>query len=118
MNVPIWPSLAALFFVLIVIPLSLWLFKSLDRLRPAQTGPLRIVHRTVLGPREQLAIVRVGDKTLVIGITAHAINTLCELSDIELDRSPELLAGTHTNTLSSFAKAHPFAALLQGLKKR
>ena len=81
MNVSIWPSLLALFFVLVLIPLSLWLIRSVRQLQPAQKGPLVVLHRNVVGPREQLAIVRAGNKTLLVGITSQSIQTLCELSE-------------------------------------
>jgi flagellar biosynthetic protein FliO len=117
MSTPIWPSLAALFIVLVAIPLSLWLFKFFGRLHPSQAGPLRIVHRTALGPREHMAIVKAGERTLLIGITAQSINTLCELNDVDLEtqQSSERLAHVRSNTTTS--PLHPFAALLQRLRK-
>jgi len=44
-------------------------------------GPLQLVHVIVLGPRERMALVKVGARYLVVGITGQQINTLAEVGD-------------------------------------
>jgi len=45
-------------------------------------GPLQLVHVIALGPRERLALVKVGGRYLVVGITPTSINRVTEMSDI------------------------------------
>jgi len=46
-------------------------------------GPLQLVHVIALGPRERLALVKIGARYLVVGITPTQINRVTELSDIK-----------------------------------
>ena len=46
-------------------------------------GPLQLVHVIALGPRERLALVKVGGRHLVIGITPNNVNRISELYDIQ-----------------------------------
>lgn len=45
-------------------------------------GPLQLVHVIALGPRERLALVKIGARYLVVGITPTSINRVAEMSDI------------------------------------
>jgi flagellar protein FliO/FliZ len=45
-------------------------------------GPLQLVHVIALGPRERLALVKVGDRYLVVGITPSSISRVAELDAI------------------------------------
>ena len=46
-------------------------------------GPLQLVHVIALGPRERLALVKVGARYLVVGITPNNVNRIAELDDIQ-----------------------------------
>jgi flagellar biosynthetic protein FliO len=46
-------------------------------------GPLQLVHVVPLGPRERLALVKVGGRYLVVGITPTSISRVAELCDIQ-----------------------------------
>ena len=46
-------------------------------------GPLQLVHVIPLGPRERLALVKVGGRYLVVGITPNNVNRISELYDIQ-----------------------------------
>jgi flagellar biosynthetic protein FliO len=46
-------------------------------------GPLQLIHVIALGPRERLALVKIGTRYLVVGITPNNINRIAELSDIQ-----------------------------------
>ena len=48
----------------------------------SSAGPLQLVHVIALGPRERLALVKVGAKYLVVGITPTTISRIAELHDI------------------------------------
>ncbi len=61
-------------------------------------GFYKVLAMSALGPREKVALVEVGDTWLVLGMTAHSINTLHSMpaGSIELD-NPQ-------NPAASFAK--------------
>ena len=79
MNSSILPSLMSFVAVIVMIPVALWLFKRTRALRSGADGPLSIVAALGVGPRERIAVVRAGDRTLLLGITAQSVNLLCEL---------------------------------------
>jgi flagellar biosynthetic protein FliO len=47
-------------------------------------GPLQLVHVIALGPRERIALVKVGARHLVVGITATNINMLTEVAGADV----------------------------------
>lgn len=61
-------------------------------------GPLQLVHVIALGPRERLALVKVGGRYLVVGITPTSISRVAELYDIQ-DNVKE---GVHTEVPDIF----------------
>lgn len=65
-----------------------WVMKRVQRSRyPGAEGragtAVEIVATTALGPNRALHLVRVGDQTILIGATEHAITTVARLSDDE-----------------------------------
>ncbi|MGE0801598.1 MAG: flagellar biosynthetic protein FliO [Lautropia sp.] len=72
-------SFAVLVLVILAIPLVLWLVKRLSQLPGSNQGPLAVAASLSVGPRERIAVVRVEDRWLLVGITAGSINTLAEL---------------------------------------
>lgn len=54
---------------------SLWLIKRLSAPRGPAAG-LKVLGGVAIGSRERLVLVEVGDKVLVLGVTANNINTL------------------------------------------
>ncbi|MCE5272859.1 flagellar biosynthetic protein FliO [bacterium] len=105
--------------ILIVIGL-LYLFLYLLRRffqRPGSLGPasgqFQLLQQFHLGPKKQLALVKVCGRVLLLGVTDSSINTLLEISD-----EAEL-----KNVLASFenapgAKAQNFREIYQGLLRR
>jgi flagellar protein FliO/FliZ len=63
-------------------------------------GPLQLVHVIALGPRERLALVKVGGRYLVVGITATSISRVAELSDIQetLHTPPSIAENSYRET--------------------
>jgi flagellar protein FliO/FliZ len=64
-------------------------------------GPLQLVHVIAVGPRERLALVKIGGRYLVVGITPASITRVAELSDIqdnltepEKDNVQDIFTGT------------------------
>jgi len=46
-------------------------------------GPLQLLHVVAVGPKERLALVKIGGRYLVVGITPASITRVAELSDIQ-----------------------------------
>jgi len=58
----------------------------------SSTGPMQLRHVIALGPRERLALVKVGSRFLVVGVTAAGISAVAEFTDESLeaeDTAPE-----------------------------
>jgi flagellar protein FliO/FliZ len=66
------------------------LFKRWRGAFGGSAGPLHLVHVIALGPRERLALVKVGARYLVVGITPTTISRIAELDDVQdaATRSP------------------------------
>jgi flagellar biosynthetic protein FliO len=56
-------------------------------------GPLQLRHVIALGPRERLALVKVGSRFLVVGVTAAGISAVAEFTDESLDSDAAADAG-------------------------
>jgi flagellar biogenesis protein FliO len=50
-----------------------------------RAGPMQLRHVIALGPRERLALVKVGSRFLVVGVTAAGISAVAEFTDDSLD---------------------------------
>jgi flagellar biosynthetic protein FliO len=90
MTYSIVPSVLALLFVLGSIPVALWVLKQSKGLGNKQAkgnskNHLALVHRLQVGPREQIAVLQVAGKTLLVGITAHTIQTLADLENVTVE---------------------------------
>ena len=62
-------------------------------------GPMQLRHVLALGPRERLALVKVGAKYLVVGVTTAGISAVAEFSDSTLEE------GEHAHTAGNLAPA-------------
>lgn len=85
-------SFAVLIGVILSIPLVLWLVKRLSQWPgSAEQGPLSIPASITVGPRERIAVLKAGERTLLVGITAQSIQLLTELDGgaIELPEAPK-----------------------------
>jgi len=81
----IWALLKLAFFLGLVSALA-WAFtRFLARRFPGMPPgfPVRVLAQVGLGPRRQIGLLRVGRRTLVVGITDGFIGTLAELDEEE-----------------------------------
>ena len=46
-------------------------------------GLVRIMSRTVVGPRQSLVLLRVGQRVVLVGVSSDRIDRVCEISDAE-----------------------------------
>lgn len=65
-----------LFAVIALILLLAWLARRAGLVRHGQGGQMKVVGSTMLGPRQRLVMVEVGDTCLVLGVSAGEIRTL------------------------------------------
>jgi flagellar protein FliO/FliZ len=74
----ILPMLLALAFVLALIPLAVWVMKKLGGAQPAlaQSAGLQVITQLPLGARERVVVLEAGDRWLLLGVTAAAINRI------------------------------------------
>lgn len=82
-------SVLMLLLVLAAVPACLWAMKRLQTLKlnlPGAQAPraMQVVSQLSLGPRERLVTVRVGHRTLVLGVTAQQVALVTELAEGEL----------------------------------
>ena len=94
-------SFGVLLLVVLSIPLVLWPGNRTN-------GLLSMPASLTVGPREQIAVVKVGERVLVVGITSQQIQLLTEL-----DGLPEVPAFP----AAAGASTSGFGALLAGLQK-
>jgi flagellar biosynthetic protein FliO len=71
-----------LFFLVLLFCAALWLLRRSHH-PGVRNGAMQIAERHVIGPGQQLMIVRVGGQTLLLGVCAQSVNLLSTL-DAEL----------------------------------
>ncbi len=74
-------SVAVLLLVVAAIPVVLWVVSRLSRLPSRSNRTLSLSASLALGARERVAIVKVGERWLVLGVTAGAITLLREFDE-------------------------------------
>jgi flagellar protein FliO/FliZ len=86
----------------LVIGLIFVLAKVGKKFHPGVSAPdraLKIISMLSLGTKEKVALIQVGKKQLLIGVTPHCINTLLDLAEpIDLENNPQV---TEKNRLSA-----------------
>lgn len=77
--------LAALAFVLGLIALAVWGLRrwGAGALRQGARLPVEVVQRLPLGPKAGLAVVRVGEKVLVVSHGEGGVHTLCDVDEAD-----------------------------------
>lgn len=87
-------SLAGTMFTLVAVLLLAWfLLRWLTKRMPAQAGSrhIKLLDRVAVAPDKCLVLVRVAEKTMLVGMSSHAIEKLCDIEDPEgaLDAQPD-----------------------------
>ena len=101
------PSLTAFLFVVLMIPVALWLMRRGQALRGAGAGSLSMVAGLNVGPRERIAVVRAADRYLVVGITGQSMTLLATLDESPQAEGAQAPAGAAFATLLN--RFHPNA---------
>lgn len=77
--------LLSLVFVMVLIGITLRLFgRYLPGAAARPRSFMNVLARESLGPHQSLALVQVGPKVLLVGLTDQSMTTLCEFSEGEL----------------------------------
>ncbi|GIE27949.1 hypothetical protein Ait01nite_009940 [Actinoplanes italicus] len=85
------PLVLRVTFALLVVLLLMWLLARAVR-RPylmRRTGPLTVLDRQQLGRGSSVAVVRVADRALVLGVTDQQVNLLGEADVDAFETEPE-----------------------------
>lgn len=107
-------SVMSLAIVLVLVAATLWgLRRLVPSLRhPVTSDAIRVVARTALTPRHQLALVECGDRTLLIGVSPDRLHALGEIGSPA--RQSGAVAGHERETNSiSFGGSDGFDQLLE-----
>jgi flagellar protein FliO/FliZ len=81
--------ISALVVVLVCIYVCIYLLKKFMKRRTTaggREGLLEVLETAYLGPRKTISLVRVADKSVLLGITENQINILTELGDEETSK--------------------------------
>ena len=88
-------GVGALAIVLVLVGGATWVVRRwLPAARAGESAVLRVVARTSLSPKHSLALVRLGRRFLLVGVSGDRVNTLCDVHDA--DEVSELAARTGT----------------------
>ncbi|MFC3338461.1 flagellar biosynthetic protein FliO [Paracandidimonas soli] len=78
---------ASLISILALIFLLAWMVRRIGWVRGGSSRPMHLVSTQSLGPRAQLAMVEVGGRCLVLGVTAHQVTLLDTLPAEQVQRA-------------------------------
>lgn len=67
--------------VILFIVVLAYILRKLQWFQRANNADIRVVSSTALGARERIAIIRAGERHLLVGITPTAISLLCDFGD-------------------------------------
>jgi flagellar biogenesis protein FliO len=81
----LWRVLLAVAIVTLVILALRWLGRRFLGLpaSPGAAGPLQVLYRSTLGPRQQLLLIQLGRRLVLAANSATQVNPLCEITDPE-----------------------------------
>ena len=83
-------TLLGLLLVLSCIAFLAWLLRRTGRFNATANGQMKIVAGLSLGPRERAILLQVGEKQILVGVTAQQIQTLHVLEqNIDTNNSDE-----------------------------
>ncbi|MDT8370532.1 MAG: flagellar biosynthetic protein FliO [Gammaproteobacteria bacterium] len=82
-------TLFGLLLVLTSIAFVAWILRRTNRFTSSANGQLRLVAGLSLGPRERAILLQVGEQQILVGVTAHQIQTLHVLESPLVDNKAE-----------------------------
>jgi len=82
-------TLFGLLLVLASIAFVAWLLRRTNRFTSSANGQMKIVAGLSLGPRERALLLQVGEQQILVGVTAHQVQTLHVLDTPIVDKKVE-----------------------------
>lgn len=73
--------MAALLLVIVLIVFLSWIIKRLNRVNIGLNSSMAILASTHLGMKEKMALVKVGERFLLVGIAAGSVTLLCDFGE-------------------------------------
>ena len=116
MSAPLGQALLAFLLIVIAIPVALVMLRRFRMFHPAGGQVIRLSGGIALGPRERIAVVEVGGRWLVVGITAQSINLLATLDSPPAGLPAATLPATAEGMAATSAVS--FSRLLATLRGR
>lgn len=98
-------TLLGLVLVIGCIMLVAWLFKSSNRFHTSANGQMKVITGLMVGQRERLVVVQVGDEQLLLGITPQNITTLHKLEQPLSENKQSAAPGDFANKLKQMMSA-------------
>lgn len=98
-NIDALSMITSLLMVLVLIIASAWVLKKFTMVNRSVSG-MKVISSLPLGHKEKLIVVEVGEKQLLLGVSAQSINLIKELDEpleINANFTPEL-----SQTISRF----------------
>lgn len=95
----------ALGIVLAVIgALYLGLKRWAPSIRSSESSPVRVVARTVIGPRQSVVLMQIGRRMVLVGVSPDRIDCVCEIADADevASLSAQTAASETRNPFSSW----------------
>jgi flagellar protein FliO/FliZ len=107
--------ISALAVVIAVVYGALYLLRKLmgRRYGGANGGSLEVLQTTYVGPHKAISLVRVGRRSVLVGVTDNQISTLTELDSDETD---EIVAQVDCRTAKTESFSRVFAGAVDKLK--
>ena len=84
-SVSLYPTIVSLVLVLGAAGAATFFLRRWRGSLGRTDGPMQLRHVIALGPRERLALVKVGSRYLVVGVTAAGISAVAEFTDTALE---------------------------------
>ncbi len=75
---------------------------SLGKQFSANTGRIRVLERSYLGPKKSICLVRIGQRALALGVTEGSITTLAQLDDEDLPAVTDPVDGDGGSFVAQF----------------
>ena len=91
-----------------------YVYRKMVGQQQAKGGAVTLVSRSILTPKHQVMVLRVGHRLIVVGDGGSGMNTLCEIDDPAEVSAVLIAAGGDVEEL----KAQAFAATLEGAEDR
>ncbi|NYE26854.1 flagellar biosynthetic protein FliO [Pigmentiphaga litoralis] len=108
-------TVLALALVLALILACAWCFRRLQRPMGAFQAPMQLRGQLMVGPRERVVLIEVGDQWIVAGVAAGSVQPLAVMPRGEIATPPATGAGFGAG---NGAAVPNFAALLDRMRKK